>query len=499
MRLRTFLCLAALASLLGVRPPTVAGQAIGDVEPLLRRLEAQEARMHQLEDELSARSGGHVATPVSTNYNSAIMTRLDALEAAVNQKDEKKEEEDEWENVSGQKWTYKVGGRIHMDYVMWAEQNDASRAEAIGQGGANALGDAQNYFEFRRLRLEVKGEGYGVYDYKLQLDFEPEFNDFEGVSLKDVFFGINYVPGLGYVRFGHFKEPFSLEELTSSNFISFMERALPNEVFVPGRKVGVAAYNHNSDESLVWAGGVFFNDIDDVLKERVTDNQGIDLTGRIVATPYFCEGGRYLLHLGAGITYAHLAFDDEPGENPVARFRARPEVHEGPRWIDTGELAVDDYYVANLEAATVWGPLSLQSELFYTKTNGILGTPDQEFWGAYAFASYFLTGENRLYERKEGCFGRVTPFTNFWIVPTAEGTDIGWGAWEVLARWSYLDLNNTPDDESGLQNDATFGLNWYWNPYTRMMFNYIHSWSNYQNGDPTAENDIVGVRLQVDF
>ena len=85
---------------------------------------------------------------------------------------------------------------------------------------------------------------------------------------------------------------------------------------------------------------------------------------------------------------------------------------------------------------------------------------------------------------------------------TPEGRCVGTGAWELAFRWSALDISTTPDAESGVQNDITLGVNWYWNPYTRMMFNYIHSWNSYSAiliAPVTPELDILAVRWQFDF
>jgi phosphate-selective porin OprO/OprP len=140
----------------------------------------------------------------------------------------------------------------------------------------------------------------------------------------------------------------------------------------------------------------------------------------------------------------------------------------------------------------------------YTSVDEI-GGPSRDFYGAYAEASYFLTGEHRGYRRNQGRFDRTKPLENFWIVPGCVGT----GAWQVAARWSYLDLNGTGDGEAGLQNDFTFGVNWYWNPNLRWMFNYIHAETRYDdNGalgdaglatDGTAVNDIIAIRGQIDW
>lgn len=59
------------------------------------------------------------------------------------------------------------------------------------------------------------------------------------------------------------------------------------------------------------------------------------------------------------------------------------------------------------------GALSLQSELFYNRNAAAAG--DIDLYGAYAEASWFLTGEARGYNRSRGVFDRVTPFTNFWL------------------------------------------------------------------------------------
>src|SRR5690606_16204002 len=90
------------------------------------------------------------------------------------------------------------------------------------------------------------------------------------------------------------------------------------------------------------------------------------------------------------------------------------------------------------------------------------------FDGYYAQLGYFLTGETRPYRNASGIFDRVKPRRNFgWK------EDSGWGAWEVTARYSEIDLNDG-GIRGGEQADFTLGLNWYLNPNTRIVWNYIH-------------------------
>jgi len=429
---------------------------------LENRLDAQDARIRELE--ASLRNQRATVHPISALLN--------------------KGSDDGWVDTHNQKWTHKWGGRIMWDQVYWGQQDAGSLAR---------FGDLENYTEFRRLRFFCSGKGYGVYDYKLQFDFAGT-----DVTLKDAYVGVHEVPLLGYVRVGHFKEPFSMEELTSSKYCSFIERGLPN-IFAPSRRVGIAAYNSTESKNLCWAYGVFYNDFDAKAKRQVGDAQGVDLVGRVWATPWYDESteGRYMVHLGAGAVYRN-------DRDNTARFRSRPEIHGGARWVDTGDIALDnDYFTVNFEAALVAGSFSLQSEVFGTRLNQV-GGGHPEVYGAYITGSWFLTGENRQYEHGKGVFGRVKPLENFWVVNTDEGRCVGKGAWELTARWSYLDLDDAglTGADRGQLNDVTVGVNWYWNPYTRLMFNWVHPIGDYvvpNGGFNDATGDIIAMRLQLDF
>jgi phosphate-selective porin OprO/OprP len=284
-----------------------------------------------------------------------------------------------------------------------------------------------------------------------------------------------------------------------------MERSLPN-VFAPGRKVGIAAYNHNEAETITWGYGAFYANIDSDSHDRIADNQGVNLVARGTWCPVYTAGGRGVLHFGGCVNFQDLDGNEDGAGNPNhVRFRQRPEIHGTDRFANTGYLNARNFTAYDLEMASVYGPLSIQSELVYTDVDGINGTPDVDLYGAYVYASYFLTGENRVYSRTSGAFKRVKPFTNFFCVRTADGNiQSGWGAWELAARYSYLDFTKaypvTNENLAGLLNDFTLGVNWYWNPHMRMMVNYVHSWgTSPATPGQTAETDILAARWQVDF
>lgn len=353
----------------------------------------------------------------------------------------------------------KIGGRLQTDWL-WSSEDDAIKSD---------IGEQEDGVEVRRARLYFSGLIYDNVEYKLQFDFAGG----EAV-LKDAYLALTDFP-LGELWMGHFKEPFSLEELTSSKYITFLERALPN-IFAPSRNMGFMLHNVAADERMTTAIGVF-RDTDDY--GEGVDDGGYNVTGRVTALPIYENKGANLLHLGAAYSYRNP--DD------TIHYSQRPEAHLTDRFVDTGAFAGDQVDLAGLEAAWVDGPLSLQGEYMMADADRLGGGSDVGFDGYYVQASYFLTGEHRSYKTTEGAFSRVKPRENY--SPATGGT----GAWEVKARYSGLDLSDK-DINGGELDDISAGLNWYLNPNTRIMWDYVHA-----DKDDVGQADMVMMRLQFDF
>jgi len=440
----------------------------------------------------------------------AMRKRLDELEKAEKKRsesekkkeDEAKKKEDEekqlgdWADMSTDKWTVKLGGHVQADYINWVNPD-------------SAIPSTEDNFQFRRLRLVADGAGYGVYDFRLQMTLEPDpgqrtlsvipSGGGSPVSIpatvttpqvKDAYFSINELPGLGRLRVGNFFVPFSLEQVTNDTNNIFLERSIPTQgVFAADRQVGIAAYNATDDKKLTWTTGAFFAAISESLKERIDNNQGLRLSGRGTWLPYYDEAsnGRYLVHTGAGVLYT-----DNP--NNQTRLSARPQINEGPRIIDSGLLNASSTTTGNLEFATVWGQFAFQSEGFLSNVD--LATANSEMVrGGYAHVSYFLTGENRIFERfgQHGAqFGRNVPYSNVFATPGGRG----WGAWEAKARYSNLDLNSL---NRGVYDDFTIGMNWYWSDRVRMMFDYIHPITSSTAVFGATQSDIIGTRFDFNW
>ncbi|MDK1030696.1 MAG: porin [Planctomycetia bacterium] len=299
--------------------------------------------------------------------------------------------------------------------------------------------------------------------------------DFAGGTavLKDAYIGIKGLP-VGYLKIGHFNEPFSMNLLISSKYITFMERASPTDgVFAPGRNTGVQLSNTCFGERATWAIGVF----------RDTGSTGMDttdgghaVTGRVTALPIYRDKGRKLLHVGLAGSYRDT--------NKTTTYAARPEMHLAPKFMSTGSLSPSSVSLLGGEVAAVYGPWSAQAEVIWSSASGVGSSGN--FYGYYGQLSYFLTGEHRPYKKSTGLFSRVKPKKNF-------GKDGGRGAWEVAGRYSFLDLSDA-GIAGGQLRDFTLGLNWYLNPNTRIMWNYVHA-----ELLGIGYADLAGMRVQIDF
>ena len=409
----------------------------------------------------------------SSSADGDLAGRVAKLEAAL-KKAEAKAEADK-KKAAG-KPSVNVGGRIQMDMAGF-QQNAAS----VTQTGGNI----NNGAEFRRARIAISGDAFDVVEYKAEFDFANATNAApltpttgsytEQVAFKDVYIGIKELPLVGNFRAGHFKEPFGLDQLTSSRSILFMERSLGDEgALVPGRNMGMMFTNTYDEEHGTWAAGWFVAREGETPPLWQNDNGGTAMTMRCTYLPWYDEAtdGRGLWHLGAAYSYR-----DVTAGRIVAS--ARPEAHLAPAVIGGNfDINAVDQQLFGAETAMVYGSFSAQAEYYGSWADRSGADADVNFNGMYVAFSYFLTGEHRPYNRKTGAFDRVKPNENFFRVRAEDGCCYtGKGAWELAYRYSYLDLMDglTTYNGAGRCGDHTIGVNWYLNPYTRIMANYIYS------------------------
>ena len=418
-----------------------------------------------------------------------------------------------------------IGGRVQVDAV--ALQNSPLVLGGVGTD------DSVN---FRRARFRMDGTMYKRMTWATEFDWvngfntdptagaSPVFANGGNVALApaitDMWVALTELPILGNVKVGSQKHPIGLEHLNSSRFLDFMERSyLQDAFFGPfnnGFVPGISTYNWNEAENATYAVGAYKN-TQNFFGYDTGDNEYM-LTGRMTAVPWSANDDAQLLHVGCGASYQGLDQDANPAVGNV-RLRSRASLRNGPpsglnpNLADTnftGRIFADNETLVTPEIAFVAGPWLWQAEYVAGFINGATFTPTggaathvgQIFTqGHYVEVLYFLTGEHRAYERHEARFGRVVPRNNLTWNPSGI-TDLG--AWQVGARYGFLDLNDGIVSGGYIQ-DLTVGLNWFLNPFSKIQFNYIHQHVNsagFLAGAAFANNDNLdgfGVRCAYDF
>lgn len=360
-------------------------------------------------------------------------------------------------------WAFKLGGRLQLDAGALFPSGDVDGR--FGFDGPAARFDA------RRARLYVRGTAGEHVAWKVQYDFAEEL-------FADVYIALRDIGPIDLAHVGHFKEPFSLEELVSSNEILFMERGLPNAL-VTGRKTGAAALSAFLDNRLTTELGIF-GDTSDIRQLGDTFSQtgsGFDLALRVTGLPWR-RGPNRFLHLG--FSYLHRVRSDE-----ATRFRSPPESNLAPFLVDTGQFQSNGGNVYGLEAAYANDRFYLQGEWIHTDSKTV-DFGRRAFHGMYVSAAWFLTDDHRLFQGQKGIWGRVTPKCSA-LEPGC------WGAWEIAARFSRLDLTSGAI-RGGVLNDWTLGLNWYLTDTIRVTGNWVLGYL-----ESVGTTNILQVRAQVAY
>ncbi len=363
---------------------------------------------------------------------------------------------DKFEVVSADKdFRLRVGGRVQVDAATYMED----------------LRKHNDGTELRRARLFVQGALWRAWQYKFQYDFAGNG------KIADAY--IKYT-GLKpwQVTVGHFKEPFSLQEKTSSKYITFTERSLPN-LFSPGRNIGVMAGRSGKHWSM--NAGLFSNSADG--KVGTADEAAYSITGRFTYAPIL-DKQRHL-HLGASASYRNSHSDE------ATRFRSRPESHvTSTHVVDTKSFNADSSVRAVGEVAYTYKRFSLQSEFYYADIDRVGTDPDVNFSGYYVEGSWFLTDDMRPYSGSKGTYGKIKPNA---IV--GQG---GMGAWQLAVRFSSVDLNDH-DITGGDAQNFSLGLNWYANNNIRISANYINILDVTGGAGDSDSTEAFQMRAQVEF
>ena len=368
------------------------------------------------------------------------------------------------------KFKFKVRGRVKADVVS-ADQDRA----ITGAPDISAT-------EIRQGRLGIEGVVFSDVKYRFEVGFANN-----RTAITDAYLTYTGLPV--DISLGQFKTYNSLEELTSSRFITFMERAAFTDAFALRRQIG-AGLDIKRDH-WTFAAGAFGANIGDIASPA--GNEGFTFASRLTAAPI--NNDSQVLHFGASVRHR-----DDGSQLPLYRYRQRAaDLHLTDRFVDTGLIGEADTFWG-AEFAWIWGPFSIQAEYARNQVDVpvSIATASPTYDGWYVDASWYLTGEMRDYNK--GVFSRPKVKR-----PVNEG---GPGAWQIAARYDVIDLSDQAAAiaaggivscaECGEQKTWLLGVNWWLNDYTRLTFNYAQSdISGGVNNGATIQG--AGLRAQVDW
>lgn len=416
-----------------------------------------------------------------------------------------------------------IGGRTQFDAGWFSvDPNVYSQAGGFNSptpGLGNVYGDG---VDFRRARLRIDGTMYEVIDWAAEYDLENSVV-VSGAARAvpaptDLWWQIKELPFLQNIKIGNQKEAMGFEHMVSSRFLPFMERSFNQDAFYGGLfngfLPGITCLGVLGDDEMGTYNIGLFKPTNNPFGFNTGDGD-YSLTGRMTRLLWWEDDGRQLLHVGLSLRQA-TAVSTNVGAgsaNPFRShtFRTRDAIRTGlsANWPTPANVTLfgDDEQTANGELVMVNGSFTLQAEYLVNALQDARLAPTDPlgntatYHGGYIQCLYFLTGESDHYNKKTGFFERVKPAENFFLVRNNDGGNcFGRGAWQIGARYNYLDLNDNGLN-GGILHNGTLGLNWFLNPNSKVQWNYMATYRDAPLPGNTGDGLIqgFGMRFAHDF
>jgi phosphate-selective porin OprO and OprP len=442
----------------------------------------------------------------------------------------------------------KLRGLLQADYRSYQDGANDVRGRSNNRAGnlnADGFHDANDTALLRRVRPTIEGTVLGKYDFR----FTPEFAG-GSASVVDAYIDARLDPSFK-IRAGKYKPFVGLERLQSGGDIKFVERSYVTNAILPNRDTGISVYGDIFGDKLNYAFGINNGVVDGGNASGAAEfDSNKEVTARLFATPFKDETNA-LAGLGFGIAGTFTNIDGERNLDFTNTSAADATRNGLPSYLTDGQQTFFRYGSTSVadgkrtriapQANYYYGPLGLIAE--YARVNqevSLLNSSTSNAATAFVAgsnkklshdawqiaASYLITGE-------DASFKGVKPKNDFDL---DKG---GWGAWELVARYSELNLDeDTFKNKAGVYqaeggttltsaySDLTksaksahswvAGVNWYLNQNAKIQLNYEHTSFDggasvrNQNLNPAASNfnaivkdreseDALLARLQVAF
>jgi len=319
----------------------------------------------------------------------------------------------------------------------------------------------KNKFDIRRARLILEGHLLSRFSYKFQYEFQGAGSR----RLMDAYVDTRILPYLS-MRVGQFKTPFGFEQYSADKNIPFAERSM-GFLLTPLRDVGLMAHGSFWAKRVNYGLGLFNGDGMDDSVGGDEDSPGF--VGRAVVTPFKGLGNSFWdgLQFGGSFSYANVDRNNVNIKAITTGLTTFFDVASSAKFNIIREAKSQTRY--GVELAWNYGPLLAWGEYINEKFSDVQTSSDQfdisvtDYYGALL---WMVTGERPSI--KDGKIQPIRPSRNLW-----QG---GWGALGLAFRYDSFDAGPdvyeyliNPGDSVREATGYTIALNWYLNPYVRLL------------------------------
>ena len=350
---------------------------------------------------------------------------------------------------------FRPGGVLQTEYRFYAEDERAD-----------------NRFNIRRAQVEIS---CSMQDW-LRLNFEYELKNDVSDRLMDTYAEIRC--GSHALRFGHFKKPFSLEQVTEERALYFAERSIGYSL-VPRRDLGLIIHGAFVDRAIGYGIGIFNTEGTDSGASR-NEHDDPAIIGRIVFAPFAGSDNPWLnsLQFGGSAAYARMNLSDlKLLVKSTGMIDTNRNLYVLSHDTKFGVLRdVEDRRRYGVEAGWAFKSLAIQGEyigMAYTDLKPA-GQPakDASFSAWYISGIYFFTGEKLIF--KDHRLQPICPVRSF------APENGNYGAFGIGARVENFsgdgDWINPEANVSSEEADA-FSLSFNWLPFAmhKLMLDFSHT------------------------
>lgn len=327
-------------------------------------------------------------------------------------------------------------------------------------------GNDRDGFNWRRTYATLTGKIHGV-NFKFENDFAINATTEFPHSLREAWVSTRLGPG--QITIGQFKPYRGMEEITSSNELTLMERPSTSSTGIYNGRQFLTGFGYRTLIKDNIGLGIHVMS----LSHFGLPIEGISYGARAVWLPIDQAG--HVLHLGLSLSR------DTPNKDSIAAqivdiYGGRQGISQSLGTAGASAAATDHPSQSTISAELAYsiGSVTLQSEYALARldqTHSVNNqAKDSTIQAFYLQGSWFVTGEQAVYRKDRGAFGKPKPTRKWGALELAGRYDFA----ENVQQSSFADPCRTSTSKCQVQV-ITFGVNWYPTPNVRFMLNYYIS------------------------